>query len=74
MNPQLKAKELALRFSPHVNPYIGSGMLSNSPDDDTILWQAKQCAKICVAEILTICTTSYFKDFWNNVNNEIYKL
>jgi len=39
-----KAIELVEMFKDHVNPYIGSGMLSNTCDDRAIVWQAKQCA------------------------------
>jgi len=52
MNPKEKALELIEQFKDKVNPYIGSGMLSNTHDDDTIMWQSKRCALIAVDEIL----------------------
>jgi len=52
MNAKEKAKELIEKFKDKVNPYIGSGMLSNTHDDSAILWQSKKCALIAVDEIL----------------------
>lgn len=39
-----KAIELVKSFKDFVNPYVGSGMLSNTYDNDAILFQAKKCA------------------------------
>ena len=52
MTPKEKAEELVNKFKDHVNPYIGSGMLSNTYDDKAILYQSKQCALICVDEMI----------------------
>jgi hypothetical protein len=52
MTPKEKAVELVAKFKNYVNPYIGSGMLSNTHDDGAILFQSKQCALIAVDEIL----------------------
>jgi hypothetical protein len=41
MTPKEKAKELIDKFNDHVNPYCGSGMLSNTFDDDAIKYQSK---------------------------------
>lgn len=42
----MEKKELIKKFSKHVNPYMGSGMLSNTIDDEAILMQSKECVKI----------------------------
>lgn len=71
-----KANELAKKFSPHVNPYIGSGMLSNTHDDSAIEWQSLQCAIIVVDEILVL-TPRYSGNinpiwqFWNEVKGKL---
>lgn len=52
MKPKEKAKELIEKFKDKVNPYVGSGMLSNSHDDDQIIYQSKKCALICVDQII----------------------
>ena len=75
---QNKIDELAEKFSHHVNPYVGSGMLSNTYDDDVILWQARKCALITVNEILAN-TPMYTGNlnpkwsFWNEVKIELTK-
>jgi hypothetical protein len=75
MNPKEKALELIEQFKDKVNPYIGSGMLSNTHDDDTILWQSKRCALVAVDEILNeenhfIQTDAHFL-YWKQVKQEI---
>lgn len=76
-----KAKDLIEKHKPFVYCYLGSGMLSNTIDDDVILMMAKKCAHITVDEILE----SYFRDYelrkdktywhpydyWLKVKNEI---
>lgn len=52
MTPKEKAQELIKKFKNHVNPYIGSGMLSNTHDDGAILRQSKFCAEITVDEVI----------------------
>lgn len=52
MKEKDKAIELVKKFKDHVNPYIGSGMLSNTFDNDAILWQSKKCALICIDNII----------------------
>lgn len=75
---QSKIDELIEKFSQHVNPYIGSGMLSNTYDDDVILWRAKKCALITVNEILQnlpMYTGNLNPkwSFWNEVRLELTK-
>ena len=78
MEVQEKINELVEKFSQHVNPYIGSGMLSNTYDDNAIIWQAKGCALITVNEILAN-TPMYTGNlnpkwkFWNDVKLELEK-
>ena len=52
MNTKEEAIRLVKSFKQHVNPYIGSGMLSNNYDDCAILWQSQNCAIITVDNIL----------------------
>jgi hypothetical protein len=52
MTTKEKAIELINLFKDNVNPYIGSGMLSNTFDDDAILWQSKMVATNCAKEVL----------------------
>ncbi len=54
MEEQIKkeADRLIELFRDHVNPYIGSGMLSNTHDDHAIKWQSTHCAIKCVDQIL----------------------
>lgn len=37
-------------------------------------YDAKQCALVCVNEILSICTQSKFIDYWTEVKREIQLL
>ncbi len=78
MNPKEKALELIKQFKDKVNPYIGSGMLSNTHDDDTILWQSKRCALIAVDEILNeenhFIQTDAHLLYWEQVKQEIKNL
>ena len=88
MTPTEKAEEIVDKFKDHVNPYMGSGMLSNTFDDNAILWQSKKCALICVDEIIQSSPSlpllsdngSYGSDielstiYWKEVKQEINKL
>ena len=62
MSAKTNARQLVTRFKDHVNPYMGSGMLSNTPDDSAILWQSKKCALICAEEILKVIEAP--GDYW----------
>lgn len=83
MTPKEKAVELVGKFKDYVNPYIGSGMLSNTFDDDAILYQSKKCALVTIDEIINtdmlndnevyIETVSYL-NYWIDVKEEIKKL
>ena len=87
MKAKEKAVELLDKFKDHVNPYIGSGMLSNTHDDSAILFQSKQCALIVVDEILntgtlldenmaliSACNEFQMLEFWQQVRTEIESL
>ena len=81
MTAKEKATELIEKFKDKVNPYIGSGMLSNTHDDSAILWQSKKCAHIVCDECLKEhCHESEHKDpkaqdrwieFWQDVKREV---
>jgi hypothetical protein len=84
MTPKEKAIELIDKYKPFVYCYMGSGMLSNTYDEDVILNMSKQCALIAVDEIVKECynwngsdnvqwETKRF-DYWNEVKQEIEKL
>ena len=75
MTPKEKAKELIEQFKDKVNPYIGSGMLSNTFDDDAILWQSKKCALIVCDEIDLYrgqIENEYDEDFYHAYRQEEY--
>lgn len=75
MDTREKAIELVNKFKNHVNPYIGSGMLSNTYDNEAIVWQAKICATILADEVLEL--TSEMDDdnaVWDNVKTQISKI
>lgn len=86
MTPKEKAKELVDKFKDKVNPYVGSGMLSNTYDDRTILVQSQRCALIATEEIIEQWDyiDTYLADmggelnpnlrYWLNVKEEIKKL
>jgi len=44
-------------FKPHVNPYVGSGMLSNTFDDGAIAWQSTHCAIIHVEGLINVLSS-----------------
>ena len=58
MTPKEKARELVEKMDEYVGRYR----------------DYKQCALICVDEILSICTQHSFNVFWNEVKHEINKL
>lgn len=62
MSPKLKAESIVNKFKDHVNPYIGSGMLSNIIDDEAILYQSKKCGLIEVDEILNVLNSPPIKN------------
>ena len=76
MTAKEKAVELLNEFRPMVNPYIGSGMLSNTHDENAILLQAKRCALVAVDNIVKVLHTIESKhladlQFWGEVDYEI---
>ena len=72
MNAKERAIELVNDFKDFVNPYVGSGMLSNWIDDDAILAQSKRCAKKVVSQIQRDCIKDISSNYyWVSVNNEI---
>lgn len=52
MTAKEKAQQLVDKFRNHVNPYIGSSMLSNTIDERAILFQSKKCANIVCDEVI----------------------
>lgn len=52
MTPKEKAKELIEKFKPNVYCYSGSGMLTNTYDEETAQHYSIQCAIIAVDEII----------------------
>lgn len=55
MEPKEKAKELIVKFKPNVYCYQGSGMLTNTYDENVATTFAKDCARICVEEMIPLC-------------------
>lgn len=83
MEAKNKAIELVEKFKKHVNGYVGSSMLSNTEYPETILSNAKQCALICVDEIIReLGEISTHKDvndnmpigYWQQIKQEIINL
>lgn len=71
-----KAEEIVNKYKDHVNPYIGSGMLSNTYDDGAILWQAKQCALIHVDGVIeelnaVLASIRFIYDIENEIEGRI---
>jgi hypothetical protein len=71
-----KAEELVNKFKPFVYCYMGSGMLSNTVDDDVVLMMAKKCAHIAIDELLISCDSKMYKGhpmegYWLKVKSEI---
>ncbi|AGO49676.1 hypothetical protein Phi13:2_gp066 [Cellulophaga phage phi13:2] len=77
MFPKEKAKELVNKFKKHAESYCSmSSGLERLSIANTILMNSKQCAKICVKEIITELNSIESKDlsdlqFWNEVDYEI---
>ena len=85
MTPREKATELIEQFKDKVNPYIGSGMLSNTHDDSAILWQSKKCAQIICDEAQELLNKPMFEykdsllwkaefEYWDKVRDELNAL
>lgn len=83
MTPKEKALQLITMFKRHVNPYSGSGMLSNTYDDNAALAQAKACALITADQVLNTRSFDALgmkaailddQRFWTEVKLEITKL
>ena len=75
--PKFKAQELVNQFIPLVYCYMGSGMLTNTYDDDTALMYAKQCATIAQKEVKftfdsNIELVKYCDEVIKEINNCIY--
>lgn len=77
-----KAKELVEKFKDHVYCFMGSGMLTNTSDENVTTWNAKACSIIAVDEILDVLGdvgVYSFADpkvtaYWKSVKEEINKL
>lgn len=80
-NPEKeKALELVDKYSHIVYPYCGSGMLTNTVDDEIVLMNSKKGASIVCHEIIERYKNHYeYSDvmavqFWGKVLEEIEKL
>ena len=79
MLPKQKAKELVSKLKPHMYCFMGSGMLTNTYDEQVALSEAKKCALMWVEEIIkSIPMQPYLnskehgvdmhsEDFWEDV-------
>lgn len=52
MSPKEKSKELIKKFIPRMYCYLGSGMLTDSYDEEVALLNAIHCSIYCVEEII----------------------
>lgn len=69
-----KANDLINKFIPNVYCYLGSGMLTNTYDEDIALMNAKKQCLICVDEIIKTIEPHLNTKWWKEVKEEIEKL
>ena len=62
------------KFSPYVSGYLGSSMLTNTEYPEIIILNAKNCALICVDEILESAFLEGTIEYWTEVKQELEKL
>lgn len=77
MNAKEKTQQLIDRFIPHVNPYMGSSMLTNTHDDEAVLMQAKACVNILCEEMIANARSVYDHrsvNYWRSVNHEVNQI
>lgn len=87
MKPKEKAEELIEKFRPQCYCFLGSGMLTNTYNEEVSTINAKQCALICIDQILEsippLITLEGFGsalfenddvNWWKQVKEEIEKL
>jgi hypothetical protein len=79
MTAKEKARELVEKYYGKVAICMNCVDVGNSKElDESALNDAKQCALICVDEIISACeynhVESYNTDWWNEVKKEIEKL
>lgn len=70
MNAKEKAKELVDKFYPHAMVNSSGFLVSN---EDTVIKSAKQCAIICVDEIIKSNPHRYATDTWVILNIDYWK-
>lgn len=70
MTPKKRAIHLTDSFKDYVNPYVGSGMLSNWYDNEGVLRQSQNCAMEAVKLAQIACPVSEI-GYWENVEAEI---
>lgn len=86
MTPKEKAEELIEKYSQYVSGYVGSSMLTNTEYPEMIIKSAKNCALICVEEIMEVgcwmsvslvdkfgITEESTEEFWIEVKRELEK-
>lgn len=71
MTPKEKCDELIEKFSPQCYCFLGSGMLTNTQNDEVQLRNAIQCSIICCKEILGYMGADRGYEFWTNVLYEL---
>ena len=72
VEPKFKAQQLVNLFIPNVFCYLGSGMLTNTYDEDTALYFAKRCAKISIKELkFTFYDNKEISNYCDEVTKEI---
>lgn len=71
MTAKEKAIELIKKFDPIVYPYLGSGFMTNTEDEDVILKNAKKCALITIEEIKESVSNNNDFKYWQDVKKEV---
>lgn len=75
MTPKEKAQKLVDNYKPIMYCFVGSGMLTNSFNENEQLKNAKFGALMLVNEVLDVVGHKYQEvDYWERVKTEIEKL
>jgi len=81
MTAKEKANELIEKMKPYMYCYMGSGMLTNTYDEDVANNFAKRCALITVEEVIDTESKNWLSakredliGFWKDVKTELEAL
>ncbi len=69
MTPKQEAKELIEQFKPYVYCFLGSGMLTNTEDEDVITLNARRCALICAEKLIEQTGKKHYYEVKKEIEN-----